>query len=615
MDPALAELLRTGRAGGAGMVEAIIRLRRPGAPVPGVQIVSQFGPIATCRIPLGQVRRVRAHQDVVSLKAPRPIGPQERCCDHRSIAGGLAADAPVLARRPAGLSLTGAGVVVGIVDCGFDLDHPAFRSPDGRTRVLALWDQRGGGPRSPQPYGYGTVHSGRQIDEALRSGRPYLHLDYHPAVADRGGGAHATHVADIAAGTGRAGAPEGVAPGADLALVHLADRGTGGLATLGDSVRLLEAVDYIDRTAGCRPWVVNLSIGRMGGSHDGRLLAELALDELLAARPGRFVVQSAGNYYRARTHASGRLGAGESRVLTFVVSPSDTTTNELEIWYGGGDELSVAIDPPGTTGSEPVRLGENADLRTGARMVGRVYHRACDPTNGDHHIDAFLDPRGQAGRWTVTLRAERAMGGPFHAWLERDDACPGCQPRFVAADADPTCTTGTIANGHLPLVVGAYDARSPARPDATFSSAGRTRDGREKPDIGAPGVAVLAARSAPAGSDRSPGGLVRKSGTSMAAPHVTGAVALCLQTRPAPPGCAADPRPGDRIGRRRNRGIADRQRPSRHPRTARRHPGRPSDPTHPIPAGDRHEDRPRLLVPPGPGAGPRLPGVRLPPRR
>src|SRR5439155_11975570 len=134
------------------------------------------------------------------------------------------------------------------------------------------------------------------------------------------------------------------------------------------------------------------------------------------------------------------------------------------------------IDPPGSTGSAPVRLGENAEIVAGGEVVGRIYHRADDPNNGDNHVDAFLYPRGHTGRWTVTIEAKSAMSEPFHAWLERDEVCRSCQARFVRADSDPTCTTGTIANGHLPLVVGAYDGHSPSRPVARFSSSGRTRD-------------------------------------------------------------------------------------------------------------------------------------------
>lgn len=531
MDPALAELLRGEEAAGDRVVEAIIRLHRPG-PVPEVRLVARFGLIATCRLPLGAIASVREHPNVASLKAPRGLGPEPEnpaagSAPDSPAARQLPAPLPADRRRPAGLELTGAGVVVGAVDWGMDVAHPDFRAADGSTRLLALWDQRDGSDEPPDPYGYGVVHTRERIDQALGSGRPYDELGYHPAISDRGNGSHGTHVLDIAAGNGRAGGPCGVAPESDLVFVHMADRNTGGEATLGDSVRLLEAVDFIARVAGTRPWVLNLSVGRCGGQHDGTTLVELALDELLAAAPGRFIVQSTGNYYRARTHASGTLRPGERRVLTFDVAPKDLTPNELEIWYPGDDELAVRVDPPGARGPV-VPLGDQSDLVVTGRPAGRVYHRAQDPNNGDNHVDAFLLPH--AGRWRVTLEARRIHSGRFHAWLERDDVCPPCQARFVTADT--ACTTGTIANGHLPLVVGAYDAHSPDRPAAVFSSAGPTRDGRGKPDLAAPGVRVLAARSTRAGAQDGAGELVRKSGTSMATPHVTGAIALCLQADP-----------------------------------------------------------------------------------
>jgi subtilisin family serine protease len=396
--------------------------------------------------------------------------------------------------------------------------------------LLALWDQRPrlGAAEVPRPYGYGYVHRADEINAALRSSEPYRVLGYHPGAADRGGGAHGTHVVDIAAGSGHVG-PVGLAPQADLVFVHLADGGTGGLANLGDSVRLLEAVDFIRRTADGRPWVVNLSVGRHGGPHDGTTLAELAFEAILAAAPGRFIVQSAGNYFRSRTHASGSLRTGEVKTLTFVTDPADISTNELEIWYSGTDEFLVHVYPPGEPHGEAVPLDSQVELIAAGRVVGRVYHRRRDPNNADNHVDAFLYPQGNAGTWTVTIEARRSADGRFNAWLERDEACPSCQARFTRDVADGTCTTGTLANSRTALVVGAYDAHAPLRPAAMFSSSGPTRDGRRKPDLAAPGQDILAARSAPPGSIQSPGCLVRKSGTSMATPYVTGAVALCLE--------------------------------------------------------------------------------------
>jgi subtilisin family serine protease len=60
---------------------------------------------------------------------------------------------------------------------------------------------------------------------------------------------------------------------------------------------------------------------------------------------------------------------------------------------------------------------------------------------------------------------------------------------------------------------------------AISSSQGPTRDGREKPDVAAPGTGIVAARGFA-------GGWVEMSGTSMASPFVTGVIGLMLGANP-----------------------------------------------------------------------------------
>src|SRR5262249_22907978 len=81
----------------------------------------------------------------------------------------------------------------------------------------------------------------------------------------------------------------------------------------------------------------------------------------------------------------------------------------------------------------------------------------------------------------------------------------------------------SLACGYQSIVVASYDAHHDGiAPISVFSSAGPTRDGRNKPEISAPGQDVIAARSA---TDT---GVIRMSGTSMAAPAVAGAIAVML---------------------------------------------------------------------------------------
>jgi subtilisin family serine protease len=544
VDPELWRQLRA-EAGGDGdrVLEAIIRLARPGIEIPDVQIVSRFGPIVTCRLRARDVIAVRARHDVMSIKAARGVSPGiEPGFDPLDSPGPAVPDIrPADIRRDPALTLTGAGVCLAAVDWGVDVDSAALRWPEdpiaagnhkpGGSRFLSFWDQRDQavGPR-PDPYGYGTVHDREEIDRALQDPRPYERLGYHPAIADpKGNGSHGMRTIHIAAGNGQDGGPEGIAPEADLIFVHLADRNTGGLAPLGDSVRLLEAVDFISRTAGPQPCSINISAGRICGPHTGTALVEMAFDELLTSKPGLLISQSAGNYARRRTHSCGTIAPGEARSLTVVVDPADITLNEVEIWYDGADEFTVRVSPPGYTAGRPVHLGERSDILIEGQIIGQVYHRKHDPNNGDNHIVAYLDPVGRAGNWTITLEARQVLNGRFHAWIERDDSCRGCQARFIPGDSKALTTIGSITTSHLPLIVGAYDAHNPARPPGPFSSHGPTRDGRLKPDLVAPGVDVLAGRSAPIGASRNPGLFTRGTGTSFAAPHVAGAVALCFE--------------------------------------------------------------------------------------
>lgn len=520
MDGSRTPRLRTPEPGG---LEVVARLRG-GVPTPdALQVVSRFGHVVTGRLTGDDVDRVAAHPAVASLQAPRPVVAEPAPAAYDTARGVDAAR-----RRP--FADGGRGVIVGVLDWGFDFTHPNLHH-DGHSRILALWDQRAArSRRSPLPYGYGTLFSRTQINAALASASPYEALNYYPSDSDRAAlGAHGTHVCDIAAGHGNIG-PGGLAPGADLVLVHLADSGTSGRADLGDSVRLLEAIDFVRRVARDRPVVINLSVGRHAGPHDASTPVERAVDWLLERRSNTLVVQSAGNYFQRGTHAARLLRAHSRAAFGFVVHPHDLTPNELEVWVPAGDEFEARLVGPGSR-SPWLRSGSSCRVLDDGVEVGRLFLVRRDPDNGDQLVNLLLGPMASPGLWRLELRTGRIVDGRAHGWLERDDVCGRCQAHFTPDIADSRSTIGTLASARLPLVVGAYDARRSRRPVASFSSSGPTRDGRSKPDLVAPGVAVVAARSRPAATAPaavSVAGLVTKSGTSMAAPHVTGAVAACL---------------------------------------------------------------------------------------
>ncbi len=532
MDPALWELIEEGN--GDDEIAAIIRLGQPGTPPDGVRLVAQFADIATCRLKRVAIPAVREEEEVVSFKAPRLLAPEEEVelDDYEDFESSRSF---VDERRPPNLTATGRGVVIGVVDWGCDFVHPDFRNADGSTRLLALWDQRPSSTTEPSNrYGYGRIHTREAINRALEADDPYVALDYHPADSDTGRGAHGTHVLGIACGNGRAGGPPGVAPAADIVFVHSSTWGPEGLAKLGDSVTLLEAVDFILQTAGNRPCVINLSMGRHGEQHDGSTLVEQGLDAALRVAPGRAIVQSTGNYFDRRIHSSGQMRPTEEKTLVWEIHTGDVTANEMEIWYSGLDCLDVEIRSPGDELLTQVTLGKQAALTIEGRLIGKIYHRRSEPNNLCNHIEIFLYSDAPQGGWKVTLTGKDVVDGRFHAWIERDAVCPNCQSRFRKEDAVALSTTGTICNGFRTIAVGAYNPHSTRRELAPFSSSGPTRDGRQKPDLIAPGVLILAARSAPKEPHGDTPLLTRMSGTSMASPYVAGTVALMFEAAQRP---------------------------------------------------------------------------------
>lgn len=469
--------------------------------------------IVTGRIPVSRIERVRTLPFVKSLKAAQPVRPMLAATTHETEAQP--------AQLPAGrLGTGGKGVVVGVVDYGGDFAHRNFRRANGKTRLLSLWNQNGG--NSPNsPFGYGVEHSAADIDYALNQANPYSALNYFP-----GAQSHGTHVMDIAAGNGNGSSVPGLAPDADLIFVNVThDRDPDEpediiKTSFGDSVTLLEALKYIFDKAGTKPAVINVSLGTNGGPHDGTTLVDQGIDTLVSAAPNRAVVIAASNSFDDGIHAAGVVPATGSYDLSWEVTQTLLRPIELELWYKGADRFSVELIGPNGATLTVAAPGETKQVVIGSQLVALVANRLNDPNNHDNMIGVFLMGGMPGGRYTVRLTGMAVpAGGGFHAWIERDNSF---QSRFPAPN-DNSHTIGSISCGKNVIAVGSYDANSATKQISYFSSAGPTRDNREKPEISAPGHNVWAANSL-TGT-----GVTCKSGTSMASPCVAGIVALVFE--------------------------------------------------------------------------------------
>jgi subtilisin family serine protease len=472
---------------------------------------AQEGFIVTGRIPCERLAAVRSSPGVLSLKASQPMHPSLQKTVESM---GVRPDLLPPGVKPKG----GAGVIVGIVDIGGDFAHRNFRKADGSTRLLALWHQAGQ-TRANSPVKYGRLYTPAEINQALASPNPYAALGYGPAPDGAEQGAHGTHVMDIAAGNGRGTQLPGVAPAADLIFVEVSLRdipwsGPGVVgSSFGDSVMMLEALRFIFDQAGDRPCVINVSLGTNGGPHDGSSLVEQGIDALLREKSDRAVVIAAGNAQLDGVHATGSIAP--QGAVDLVWNVKEIVGGEIECWYDGAGRLEATLIGPDGTAFDPVLPGKNSTIGSGGQPAIFISNRLDDPNNHLNQLNIWIAPDVAGGEWTVRLRSLSPAPITYHAWIERADAGQGS----FKAPSGGRCL-GSISTGFESIAVGSYDAHKPGFPLSSFSSTGPTRDGREKPELSAPGHHVLAAWS------RTGDAVTRKSGTSMAAPAVTGLIAL-----------------------------------------------------------------------------------------
>ncbi len=458
---------------------------------------------------------------------------------------------------------TGAGVVVGIVDSGIDIDHPNFADAQGDTRIAFLWDQTGSATPHPAPYGYGTECTAADIDGGLCTEQ-----DEASAFG------HGTHVAGTAAGNGAApdenGVPwkhVGVAPESRIVFVK----------TSFQTDDIIDALEYIFAKADQLglPAVINLSLGSELGAHDGTDPMEETIDDLVTAQPGRAVVVAAGNSRGDATHAQAdtTLNVNVAGPRFFV--PSYTARsgagNDLVVisgYYHEADAVTVQlITPSGEAYNRSLTTSTcSAEINglDGTVQICNTRSSTLGQGTTANEIliivyDKISTKPPRQGSWKINLTGDTISGaGEVDFWITSRLGTDSSKVAYFSTLVDTSETLGIPGTSRQAITVGAHVTRvcwkdsngnsqsypsPPATGDiAPFSSFGPTRDGRAKPEISAPGmgiVAPLADEVRNAVINAGYGAIVVSDdylllqGTSMAAPHVTGAVALLLQADPA----------------------------------------------------------------------------------
>ena len=417
--------------------------------------------------------------------------------------------------------LTGKGILISVIDSGIDYAHPDFCNPDKTTRLVALWDQTiladpSAGRFAPAGYSQGTLFSPEQINAALQADTFEQRMELVPSTDVTG---HGTHVAGIATGNGRAsgGLYRGVAPESSLLAVKLGSPDPKGFP---NTIELMQAVDFSVRYAieHTVPLVINLSFGNTYGSHSGTSLLETYLDYV--SNLGRInIVVGSGNEGNNGGHASARLASLESARIEFAVGNYESSLS-IQIWKNYWDDIRFQLTPPGlgTSFKIPNQPG-SWRFSFGTTQI-LVYYGLPSPYSLYQEIAIDLLPRRDyisGGVWFFTAEARSVIEGIIDLWMPAA-AIRGTATQFLTPTTETTLTIPSTA-GNV-ITVGAYDSSTNTL--APFSGRGYTwNTGQVKPDLVAPGVDITSCAVG--------GGYESRSGTSMAAPFVSGSCALLMQ--------------------------------------------------------------------------------------
>ncbi len=408
-------------------------------------------------------------------------------------------------------SLSGRGVLIGIVDSGIDIFHPDFRNEDGTTRIRELWDQSIP-DETNSGYNRGRIFTSEEINRAI--------AENDRSFPSRDLSGHGTHVAGIAAGNGRAsnGRQKGVAPESELLIVKLGNAFPDGFPR---TTELMLGMDYCVKKAieWQMPLALNISFGNSYGSHDGTSLLETYIDNL--SNIGRTTIAiGSGNEGNKGRHTSGRLSDSGTSQIELIISGGETSLN-LQIWKNYVDSFQIRLVAP--SGADVILTGFSSGAYENVLDSTRLlwYFGSPSPYSVSQEIYLEMIPTAgnsyiQSGVWKIQLTPESIVDGTYQMWLPSGNSINPATS-FLVPTVSTTLTIPSTASN--PITVAAYNSDTDGF--ASFSGQGYTGLSLPKPDIAAPGVDILS--TAPGG------GYTNNTGTSMATPFVTGSAALLME--------------------------------------------------------------------------------------
>ena len=453
---------------------------------------------------------------------------------------------------------TGKGVIVGVIDCGFDFNHINFWDNEGNTRVKAVYMPFNDSGRATMVNRIQLPGSSFERPETIE-----------PLTTDDPLTTHGTQTAGIAAGSYQGNGWHGIAPEADIVVCGMPE------GELSD-VRVAHCISYIDdyaRRMG-KPYVVNISLGTNVGGHDGTSFLSQVFEQF--AGPGRVFVVAAGNDGDETVCIHEQMSSQEDTVSVLLSGYNRglKRTGCINAWTRDGKPFNtrlIVVDTQtgnivyksrslgSTVTGVTAEINTETDALLSQYYTGWVSFNGVVESTGNGSSLMTVDMTANAGNYVMGFQYYGAALDNLDIWTS--------QYAYFNNYGLPWVSTGTsqgsisdLATTDSVISVGSYNTKQyvPLRDGSLYfryfstpyeisyySSYGPDYNGIARPDVCAPGSVVISSANrydtgAPNIRYWQPSVFVDgveypycpDLGTSMSAPVVTGAIALWMQANP-----------------------------------------------------------------------------------
>lgn len=522
----------------------------------GVKVMADYGRIGILNIPVSKLYAVSEIAEIEYLSEDRKVR-----INNDLAREDMQVDSVQNLQLAQELGLTGTydgtGVLVGVVDCGIDFNHAAFRDKDGNTRIkmVQIYDTREG----EEPECMDSIRQTYLTPEEISS----LTSDGSSTMS------HGSHTSCTAAGSpvtiGDSITVQGMAPGADLLLTSMySAEGETYDSYCMDAI--YNQIKYAEEAG--KPIVINLSLGELTFFRDGKEPINVLCESLTG--PGRVICFSAGNSGNKKHAIEYTPQTDADTIRTILYDTSNFYRKGLKVMVSGEDSTPFQV-----------RLG-CLDLFTMAELPFQFYTPDSIPVPEedivfcstdemhDNRYAATVDiPEGFAVEkelpYLIFVEVIGKQGKPLRITSRSEVTLQGTTDgRYMTGtninsqgyhtESDSVISVGSYVsrssytNGEGRNVIATRNIQEPS----AFSSDGTTIYGKTIPDMLAPGEYLLSAFNAYDNTkiSQETGQAVsssvcgysemfgRKSwfgmnrGTSMACPAATGVIALWLQADP-----------------------------------------------------------------------------------